>query len=36
MGREFVMQTMDAAMLDLFQRGEITDDVAVSCCRDAK
>ena len=34
MGRKFQMQSMDVALLDLYQRGEITYDTAVSNCRD--
>jgi len=34
MGKKFGMQTMDMALLDLYQRGEITYDTAVSCARD--
>lgn len=33
-GKKFQMQSMDHALLDLYQRGEITYDVAVSCARD--
>jgi len=33
-GRKLQMQTMDAALLDLYQRGEITYDVAVSNARE--
>ena len=31
MGKKFQMQTMDKALLDLYQRGEITYDTAASC-----
>jgi twitching motility protein PilT len=34
MGKKFQMQSMDTALLDLYQRGEITYDTAVSCARD--
>jgi twitching motility protein PilT len=34
MGRKHQMQTMDAILLDLYQRGDITYDVAVSNARD--
>jgi twitching motility protein PilT len=34
MGKKHGMQTMDAALLELYQRGEITYDTAVSCARD--
>ena len=34
MGRKFQMQSMDMALLDLYQRGEITYDMAMSCARD--
>jgi twitching motility protein PilT len=34
MGRKFQMQSMDMALLELYQRGEITYDVAVSSARD--
>lgn len=34
MGRKYQMQTMDAALLELYQRGEITYDAALSCARD--
>ncbi len=34
MGKKFQMQSMDMALLDLYQRGEITYDTAVSCARD--
>jgi twitching motility protein PilT len=33
-GRKLQMQSMDAALLDLYQRGEITYDTAVSTARD--
>ncbi len=33
-GKKFQMQSMDGALLDLYQRGEISYDVAVSCARD--
>jgi twitching motility protein PilT len=33
-GRKYQMQTMDAALLDLYQRGEITYDTAISAARD--
>jgi Tfp pilus assembly ATPase PilU len=29
------MLSMDMALLELYQRGEITYDTAMSCCRDA-
>ena len=34
MGRKFQMQSMDMALIDLYQRGEITYDAAASCARD--
>jgi twitching motility protein PilT len=34
MGKKFQMQSMDMALLDLYQRGEITYDAAASCARD--
>ena len=34
-GKKYQMQTMDAALLELYQRGEITYDSAVSTARDA-
>ena len=34
MGRKFQMQSMDMALIELYQRGEITYDTAVSCARD--
>jgi twitching motility protein PilT len=34
MGRKYQMQTMDSVLLDLFQRGEITYDVALSNARE--
>jgi twitching motility protein PilT len=34
MGKKFQMQTMDAALLELYQKGEITYDTAQSCARD--
>lgn len=34
MGRKYQMQTMDAALLELYQRGDITYDVALSHARD--
>jgi len=34
-GKKFQMQTMDTALLDLYQRGEITYDTALSFARDA-
>ena len=34
MGKKFQMQSMEMALLDLYQRGEITYDIAVSCVRD--
>jgi twitching motility protein PilT len=34
MGKKFQMQSMDMALLDLYQRGEISYDAAVSCARD--
>jgi twitching motility protein PilT len=33
-GRKHKMQLMDNVLLDLYQRGEITYDVAVSNCHD--
>jgi twitching motility protein PilT len=35
-GRKHQMQTMDSSLLDLYKRGEITYDTAVTCARDAK
>jgi twitching motility protein PilT len=35
MGKKFQMQSMDTALLELYQRGEITYDVAVSSAREA-
>lgn len=35
MGKKYQMQNMDTALLDLYNRGEITYDTAVSNCRDA-
>jgi twitching motility protein PilT len=34
MGKKYQMQNMDTALLDLYQRGEITYDTAASCARD--
>jgi len=34
-GKKHQMQTMDASLLELYQRGEITYDTAISCARDA-
>jgi len=34
MGKKHQMQSMDMALLDLYQRGEISYDTAVSCARD--
>ncbi len=34
MGRKHQMQTLDNALLDLYQRGEITYDVALSNARE--
>jgi Tfp pilus assembly pilus retraction ATPase PilT len=34
MGRKHQMQTLDACLLDLYQRGEISYDVAVSNARE--
>jgi twitching motility protein PilT len=34
MGRKHQMQTMDGALLELYNRGEITYDTAMSCARD--
>ncbi|HUY32842.1 MAG TPA: PilT/PilU family type 4a pilus ATPase [Pirellulales bacterium] len=34
-GRKFQMQTMDNALIDLYQRGEITYDMAISNAREA-
>ena len=34
MGKKFQMQTMDMALVDLYQRGEISYDTAMSCVRD--
>jgi twitching motility protein PilT len=34
MGRKYQMQTMDSVLLELYQRGEITYDVALSSARD--
>jgi len=34
MGKKYSMQNMDMALLDLYQRGEITYDTAMSCARD--
>ncbi|HET6247474.1 MAG TPA: PilT/PilU family type 4a pilus ATPase [Tepidisphaeraceae bacterium] len=34
MGRKFQMQTMDVALLELYQQGEISYDTAVSCAKD--
>jgi twitching motility protein PilT len=34
MGKKFQMQSMDTALLELYQRGEITYDTAVSAARD--
>jgi twitching motility protein PilT len=34
MGKKFSMQNMDASLMDLYQRGEISYDTAVSCARD--
>ncbi|HMD53259.1 MAG TPA: hypothetical protein VKJ65_01755 [Phycisphaerae bacterium] len=34
MGKKFSMQNMDMSLLDLYNRGEITYDTAVSCARD--
>jgi hypothetical protein len=34
MGRKFQMQTMDLALLDLYQRGEISYETAASCAKD--
>lgn len=33
-GKKFQMQSMDHALLDLYQRGEISYDVAASCAKD--
>ena len=35
-GRKFQMQTMDAALMELYQAGEITYDTAVTCAREPK
>jgi twitching motility protein PilT len=35
MGKKHQMQTMDNALQDLYQRGEITYDAAMSCASDA-
>jgi Tfp pilus assembly pilus retraction ATPase PilT len=34
MGRKYQMQSMDMALLELYQRGDITYDTAASCARD--
>ena len=34
-GRKYKMQTMDQVLLDLYQRGEITYDTAISNAREA-
>jgi Tfp pilus assembly ATPase PilU len=34
MGRKFKMKTMDSALLDLYQRGDITYDIAISNARE--
>jgi twitching motility protein PilT len=34
MGKKFQMQSMDTALVELYQRGEITYDVAASSARD--
>ena len=34
-GRKLQMQTMDSALLELYQKGEITYDLALSHARDA-
>jgi twitching motility protein PilT len=33
-GKKYQMQTMDNALLELYQKGEITYDVALSAARD--
>jgi Tfp pilus assembly ATPase PilU len=33
-GKKHQMQTMDASLLELYQRGEITYDTALTHCRD--
>ena len=35
-GRKLQMQTMDTVLLDLYQRGEITYDMALSNAREAR
>jgi twitching motility protein PilT len=34
MGKKFQMHSMDMALQDLYQRGEVTYDMALSCARD--